>query len=214
MVKLGRIDFVGSTGVILTWWPRVIVLPASAASADNAFVAFPHAGPNELPTLATLVSESTKVAAILPALNFDPPEDHPSEAEFTWTDLLLNDFGDINDDIGTVAGVSGVHFRRLLKWQPRVDPERTALVAIVEPGPYERTSFLEPASLPILGEALVDSCYNAIAIRSKAGTDAEFHDVASYAENLGNVTGLPILHVSRLPRDIVGTSFTLAALEE
>lgn len=208
MLKVGPLELFGGTAFIARN-ASLPILPPLALSESNAFVAISYLSAEHVSTLRRLIAKSAKVATLLPATNFDPPGDHPSGADFTWIDLLLNDFDDANYDVGTIAGVKSSPFQTQLEWQPRVDPKQTALVAIVEPGPWNRTTVGESGVLPLLAEYLAASRYDAIAIRAKAGDDAEFHDMAGYASELKASSGLPIFHVSRVRRDISGTPFAL-----
>jgi hypothetical protein len=115
------------------------------------------------------------LGCVTPAMNFDPPEDHPNEPEFEYVDILINDFSDLNDDVGTLHGVrAGSHLRQQLEWQPKTNPEVTRSIAIVAPGPCHRTEVKEKGAIGKLSLALTERGYDAIAIRCKAGDDAEF----------------------------------------
>jgi hypothetical protein len=181
---------------------------------DDSFVAFPFLDDEmAAQSIRRNLARNTDLAVYLPAENFDPPEDHPPASEFNWAPILVNDFSDVNDDIGTLAGVLDGHFSRLLQWQPRVDKAKTQLIAIVAPGPWNRTKVLEGNSTPILGQKLVEYGYSAVGIRCKAGSDDEFADALSYAVRLAEASGLTLLHVGREARDIGGTPFSLTVRE-
>jgi len=149
-------------------------IPESLLHESLSFVAVPFLAESDAMLLKQRLPPNVSMAAVLPAENFDPPEDHPIEQEFTWAAVLINDFGGVNDDVGTTDGITRGHLRTLLAWQPRVDRERTSLIAIIAPGPWNRTEVAEPDSLPFLSAALVAAGYDAIAIRCKAGDDSEF----------------------------------------
>jgi hypothetical protein len=178
--------------------------------ADDSFVAFSLLSEEEAPLFRRCLGPDTDFAVLLPALNFDPPEDHTAEPDFAWAPILINDFSDINEDIGTTACVTHGDFDRLLRWQPPVDITKTSLIAIVAPGPFNRTKVAENSSLPILGQKLMERGYGAVGIYCKSGSDEEFVDATSYAACLAETSGLPILHVARNERDIGGTSFSVS----
>lgn len=180
---------------------------------DDSFVAFPFLDEPEALAIRRSLSRETELAVYLPAENFDPPEDHPLCPEFNWAPILVNDFSDINDDVGTEVGASRGDFTRLLQWQPPIDSIKTQLIAIVSPGPSRRTTVAEITSLPILGRRLREYGYSAVGIRCKSGSDEEFADAACYAEHLSKTTDLALLHVAREGRDIDGTPFSLSVRE-
>jgi hypothetical protein len=180
---------------------------------DDSFVAFPFLAEMEAQHVRKILARHTDLAVYLPAGNFDPPEDHPADPEFTWSPILVNDFSDVNDDIGTYDGVSHGDFCRLLQWQPHVDNTKTHLIAIVAPGPLHKTTVAESSSLSILGTMLVENGYDAVAIRCKSGSEEEFVDAASYASRLAETSGLVPLHMAREGRDITGTPFRLSIRE-
>lgn len=180
---------------------------------DDSFIAFPFLDEPEAPAIRQCLSRKTELAVYLPAQNFDPPEDHPPYPEFNWAPILVNDFSDVNDDIGTVAGVQDGHFNTLVQWQPPVEKDKTQLIAIVAPGPWNRTRVGERDSIPILGRKLVEYGYSAVGIRCKAGSEYEFADAVSYAASLAEDSGLTLLHVAREARDIGGSPFRLSIRE-
>jgi hypothetical protein len=179
---------------------------------DDSFVAFTLLSEVEVPRVGQLLPPDSEAAVLLPCLNFDPPEDHPAEPDFTWAPILLNDFSDVDGDVGTEAGLYG-DFSRLLQWQPPIDSSKTRLIAIVEPGPFNRTQVAESSSTPILAQMLVEHGYCAVGIRCKSGSDDEFAEAASYAARLSEISGLTILHVARESRRVRGTSFSISVRE-
>jgi hypothetical protein len=185
-------------------------LQSTIGEPDDSFIAFTLLSGEEAPLVRLHLPQDTEPAVLLPAGNFDPPEDHPAEPEFTWAPILLNDFSDINDDVGTEAGVSHGDFNRLLQWQPTIDSTKTQLIAIIAPGPFRRTKVVESGSIPILGQKLIDYGYSAVGVRCKAGSNEEFADATSYATRLAETSGLTILHVACEGRDISGTPFSLS----
>jgi hypothetical protein len=204
-------------------FPTSTALIASRLSPDgrrlgeegDSFVAVPFLATTEVDSLRAYAPKGVGGGTLLPALNFDPPEDHSDGAEFTYSDVLLNDFSAIHGDIGTLRGVAEGHFPTLLGWQPRIDPKTTVLVAIVAPGEsLKRTEVKETAALPALAEALARAGYDAVAIRCKGGDDAEFADCITFAEQMTKATSLPILHVARTPRHIHGTPFSMTIRDE
>lgn len=112
-----------------------------------------------------------------------------------------------------VAGASHGHFKTLLDWQPKVDKRVTRLVAIIAPGPWNRTAVEDSNALLTIASALKASGYDAIAIRCKAGDDAEFIEACSYAEDLGTRSQLPIYYVSQTARSVEGTAFSMRVTE-
>ena len=174
-------------------------LKSTVGRPDDSFVAFSFLSKEEAPLARRHLGHDTEPAVLLPAGNFDPPEDHSSEPEFTWAPIVVNDFSEMSDDIGTKAGVEGA-FGRLLQWQPPIDRTKTQLIAIVAPGPFSRTKLAESASIPILGEKLIEHGYSAVGIRCKSGSDEEFADTVSYARRLSETSGLAVLHVAREER--------------
>src|SRR5579863_6186295 len=94
----------------------------------DSFMAFSLLDEREAPEFRRCLPHDTDLAVRIPAGNFDPPEDHPADPDFTWAPVLINDFSDINGDVGTVAGISG-DFSRLVEWAPRVDKTKTNLIA-------------------------------------------------------------------------------------
>jgi hypothetical protein len=188
-------------------------LQLTIGKPDDCFVAFSHLQEEEAPVVRQHLARDTELAALLPAGNFDPLEDHPMDPDFTWVPILINDFSDILDDVGTEAGVSDGGFSRLVRWQPPIDNTKTQLIAIVAPGPFNRTKVAESTSIPILGRKLIEYGYGAVGIRCKSGSDEEFADTLSYAAQLSDASGLAILHVAREGRDISGTPFSLSVRE-
>jgi hypothetical protein len=102
----------------------------------ESFVAFPYLSLDVAIAIRPRLFPGAGLGCVIPAMNFDPPEDRPNEPEFGYVDILINDFSDLNDDIGTLSGVStGSHLRQQLEWQPKINTEVTHSLAIVAPGP-------------------------------------------------------------------------------
>jgi hypothetical protein len=188
-------------------------LPERIGLSGDSFVAFPFLSAVDVPVLKRHVSSGTLVAACLSAFNFDPIEDHPEEPDFLWTSILLEDFSDINDDLGMVAGVRGGHFQTLLSWRPRVDPKQTASIAMVAPGSWNRTIVHEGKAIPALAHALAKRDYDGIAVRCKAGDDREFDSVIQFAEVIRHEVELQVLVVAEKVRSIEATPFSLMVRE-
>lgn len=194
---------------------RLIDSRKQIGNENDSFVAFHFLSEGEASAAHLCVPKGALIGTLLPAMNFDPPEDHPGEPEFCYSDVLLNDFSDVNDDVGTIHGVTKGHFATLLDWQPRINPSVTVLVGIVAPGPlWNRTEVKQIDALPRLAKALQQHGYNAIAIRCKAGDDAEFVDCARFAEEMKRSAGLPIFHLSTKARTIANTPFSMTIRDE
>jgi hypothetical protein len=204
----------GRAAIAVYYRPKFAAAVPTIGRQDDSFVAFPYLfDENDAQLVRDHLAPNTELAAYLSHWHFDPPQDHPPGPEFTWSPILVNDFSDVNDDVGTCAGVSEGHFSSLVQWQPQVDNTKTRLIAIVAPGPFGRTLVAESDSLPVLGQKLVDAGYSAVGIHCKAGGDEEFADAASYATRLEEASGLVPLHVAREERDISGTPFRLSIRE-
>ena len=181
----------------------------STEARRDAFVAFTHLPPELAITLRSRLPSGTALGCVLPAENFDPPGDHPDEPEFQYVDVLLNDFSNVNDDVGTLYGVRSGHFRQLLGWQPTVNPKVTRSLAIVAPGGWRRTDVLEEEAIRELSIALTKRGYDAIALRCKAGDDSEFGRCIDIATAMHQWTSLPIAHLAKEQRNMEGSPFCM-----
>jgi hypothetical protein len=175
----------------------------------DKFVAFNFLSVEQAAAIRGRWRSSAGIGCLLPAENFDPPEDHAGETEFEYADILVNDFSDVNDDVGTLYGVRSGHFRCLLDWQPKVNSEVTRLMAIVAPGDWYRTEVKEARAIRELSTALAGRGYDAIALRCKAGDDAEFRLCVDLAAAMHEWTALPIAHLAQSPRDIRNSPFCM-----
>ncbi len=214
MPRVGCVDLSTSEALLATCLHAPFRdLPKVIGSIADSFIGFPSLDETDVPKLTPHVPPNALIAALVHAENFDPAEDHPPNPDFGWTSILLDDFRDINDDLGTLSGVTNSHFQTQLSWRPRVDPKRTAKVAIVAPGPWNRTTIRESSALPALSRAIAESGYDAVAIACKAADDREFEVVVQYAEEIKREAGLPLLFISRWPRNIERTPFTMMVRE-
>ncbi len=192
--------------------PPFLDLPALLSANPSCFVAIRNLTMDQAALLQANLPTGVQIAVWQPAENFDRPEDRPVEFEFAYAPIVLGDFSDLNDDLGTVAGVTH-GLLPLLEWQPHVDKSRTTLIAVVAPGDaWDRTEVKEPASVPLLAEALKRSGYDAIAIKCKAEDEAEFGAVVTLAEEISRVVNLPMLLVSKVRRPL-GSVFFMGVLE-
>jgi hypothetical protein len=71
----------------------------------------------------------------------------------------------------------------------------------------------EPAALDLVAKKFARSGYNAMALRCKAGDDAEFAECVRYAALMAQAARLPMLHVSRSARSVEGTPFAMTIRE-
>jgi hypothetical protein len=65
----------------------------------ESFVAFPYLSLDVAIAIRPRLFPGAGLGCVIPAMNFDPPEDRPNEPEFGYVDILINDFSDLNDDI-------------------------------------------------------------------------------------------------------------------
>jgi hypothetical protein len=195
--------------------PRFMHIGAArVGTPSDAFVAFPFLAESEAIEARTRIPDDARLGSVLPVGCFDPLEDHPGEPEFRYSDVLLNDFTGLNDDVGTLEGVTSGDFSRLIGWQPQIDHESTVLLAIVAPGRWNRTEVKDTQALTLLATTLVSYGYDAITIRGESGDDEEFDDCCQFAEVMTNASGLPIFYLSRRSRPIVETPFAMTIRED
>lgn len=161
---------------------------------DDDVVIIERIGTPELADAARArVRPGVRVGCLLSALNFEPPEDHPDEADFTYVAALVNDFRGINDDLGTLDGVRGEHFTTLLTWQPRIDPAKTALLALITPGPLNEVDWRDHGAAARLAATFDANAYDAIIVAGQKYDPAEIKILTHFADEMAHALQLPLI---------------------
>ena len=184
-LRVGSITLAAPSGMLAPgmyhpWWDAL-----SEVRADDAFVAFESVrGANSASAAIAALPPGVRLGAILSAWSFDPTDDHPRDPEFTWASILVNDFRDINDDLDTLGGIDGEHFTTLLEWQPRIDPNITALLAWVRPGPSGEVMYRDADAAPKLGASLDAHGYDGVVLSGLHESDEETKIICEFADRL------------------------------
>ncbi len=181
--------------------------PQGVARGSDALVAMSWVYEEDLSAVEPLLGNA-KLGTILSAWNFDPTEDYPDGFDLTWATALINDFRGINDDLGTLEGVRGEHFTRLLSWQPRVDKDRTALLAWVTPEHLEAVSG-EPDAAPRLAEAFALNGYDGIILSGGVEDASGMETLTMFAEGMRRGASLPLILATRRETELVVEPFAM-----
>jgi hypothetical protein len=200
-VQIGTIDFKNGWGSILergTYYdfisdPHGIVPPLFGAAADDLVIVEGVDDPASADAARAHLRDGVRLGCLLSAWSFDPPEDHPDGLDLTYLDALVNDFRGINDDLDTLEGVRGEHFTRLLTWQPRIDPSRTALFALIMPGPLDEVGWRDRGAAAWLGATFDANGYDAVIFAGRKYDAAEMAILGDFAAEMAAAVALPLI---------------------
>ncbi len=183
-LRLGPITLQTRSGLLAPGISRSWEDTLSEVRADDALAAFESVRAHNASSANVGLPPRVMLGAILNAWHFDPTDDHPRDPEFTWASVLVNDFRDINDDLDTLGGIEGEHFTTLLEWQPRIDPNRTALLAWIKPGPLGEVTYRDVDAAPKLGVTLEAHRYNGVVLSGLHESDEEMEALRAFADSL------------------------------
>jgi hypothetical protein len=199
ITRIGPLETgVSTTGLLVEspspydWRTVKAALPSSIARNGDALVALSNIEEADL-TIFEPLAFGASIGRILSAWNFDPPEAHPDGFDFAWLSALVNDFRGINDDLDTTEGIRGGHFTCLLSWQPRINPERTALFAWITPGPDNEVAFRDEDAAPLLAELLAKHGYDAVFLSGYNEDAFEMETLTQFAEGMQRGADLPLI---------------------
>ena len=148
--------------------------------------------PSDVEAATRLLRPGATLGGMLSAWNFDPPEDHPEEPEFQYLDAVVYDFHGINDDLDTLEGIRGDHFTRLLEWQPRIDPARTALFALVTPGPQYEVGWRDRGAATRLAATFDAKGYDAVILAAHHDDATEVAVLTAFVVEMHAAVELPL----------------------
>ncbi|MGZ3499422.1 MAG: hypothetical protein ACXWNK_09180 [Vulcanimicrobiaceae bacterium] len=200
-IQLGPMRFKKGHGAILERGPLYDfvsdpdgIVPALFGSPDDDLVSIEYVlEPLEVQAAAQRLHPGARLGGVLSAWNFDPPEDHPEEPEFQYLDAVIYDFRGINDDLDTLEGVRGEHFNRLLTWQPRIDPAKTALFAHVTPGPLLEVLWRDRDAAARLAATFDANGYDAVILSGHKHDHAEITILTDFAAEMADAVGRPLI---------------------
>jgi hypothetical protein len=180
---------------------------ADVASGRYAFVGVPPLWREEAVSLSNPLPSTTRLAMVLSAMNFDPSDYNPPGPTYDWFSLLINDFRENYSELLTIAEVNGGEIRRQLDWQPKINHQKTALVALV--GSKRWIGMEGRAKIAnALGNMLSVAAYDGVLLDCRCESAEELNAVASFALDLKRSSALSLLLLSNRNVDIRNSPFS------